>query len=113
MAKVTLSPKLAVGTVTADAIPAEVKKDVEEIWTALQTNAEQEVRVEDETKEALNTWLRQAVSYGKQRMNAEGQSEKLIIRATPKRNLPETVKYITVKRDIPGDAAANTNQISR
>lgn len=110
MAKVTLSPKLAVGSVTADQIPAEVKKDVEDIWTALQANPDQDIRVEEDTKEAVLKWLRYAVSYGSQRMDASGNSAKLLIRALPKRNLPENVKYISVKRDVPGDGAANTHQ---
>lgn len=113
MAKVTLSPKLAAGSVTVDAIPDEVKRDVEDIWTALQANPEQEVRVEEDTKDALLKWLRDAVSYGKQRMNSAGDSEKLIVRALPKRNLPDTVKYISIKRDIPGDAAKNTHKTAR
>lgn len=113
MATVTLSPKLTAGSVTADQIPAEVKADVEAIWKSIQANPDQDIRVEETTKEAVLKWLRYAVSYGSQRMDEQGQSAKLLIRALPKRNLPDNVKYISIKRDLPGDGPANSNQTSR
>lgn len=155
MASISVSPKPVAGSVTLDAIPDQVKTDVEEIWKLLQANAEQDVRVEESdwtiatenekdytvvnsvteeaktlhkganakaeaeaeamalNKAAVLKWLRDAKSYGEQRMDEAGNSAKLKVFALPKRNLPDNIKYISVKRDVPGDAAANTHQTSR
>lgn len=127
------------GSVTADQIPDQVKKDIEELWEECQKpgNAGFEPRIEfstgykltdtggilqddngpvvdpDNPAEDPDLWLRQAVSYGRQRMAADGTSAALKIRALPKRNLPKHIKYITIARDIPADAAANTNKTPR
>jgi hypothetical protein len=125
MPKLSLVAKPAgKGSITADAIPDQVKADIEELWAEFQKAPGMEPKVEfdvhpeghekaGEPSEDPDLWLRQAVSYGRQRMNAAGQSEALKIRALPKRNLPKHIKYFTIARDIPVDAAANTNKTSR
>lgn len=126
MPKISLVPIQNGTSISADAVPDEVKKDVEELWTEYQKVTGHEIRVawdaldekatEEDVKKLKNEvllWLRQAVSYGKSRMDASGQSAALKIRAMPKRNLPDHIKYITIARDIPTDSAANTNQTSR
>lgn len=139
MPKISLVPVVKSGSITADAIPSSVKKDLEELWEAYQkseenheirvefahgfkVDADGEIKLDDEgagildpanPAEDVNLWLRQAVAYGKQRMNPDGSSAALKIRAMPKRNLPPWIKYISMARDIPADAAANTNKTSR
>lgn len=112
------------GSITADAIPDQVKTDIEDLWKGFQESPDMDIRVEfdvhpeghehaGEPSEDVELWIRQAASYGRQRMAENGQSEALKIRALPKRNLPKHIKYITIARDIPAQAAANTNTTSR
>lgn len=133
MPKISLVAKPAgKGSVTADAIPDSVKRDIEDLWKGYQEAPENEIRIEfntgfvlddlgaptdvedtDNPAEDPELWVRQAASYGRQRMNEKGESEALKIRALPKRNLPKHIKYITIARDIPKDAATNTHKTSR
>ena len=110
MAKLQVVPKLTVGSVTMDQIPAEFIEEFEGAWTDLQANENTELRVEFEDEKERNDWLTMARSYGEQRMDANGDSARLKVRATPKRNLPKTIAYISITRDLPGDGAANTHK---
>lgn len=110
MAKLQVVPKVAAGSVTMDQIPAEFVAEFEAAWADLQKNPNTELRVEFDDKAERLSWLNMARSYGEQRMEENGDSAKLKVRATPKRNLPDTVAYISITRDIPGDGAANTHK---
>ena len=111
MAKLTIVPKLSAGSVTMDAIPAEFVEEFEQAWAALQEqNGAGELRVEFDDEAERNSWLTMVRSYGEQRMDAAGDSAKLKVRATPKRNLPKTVAFIAITRDLPGDGAVNTHK---
>jgi hypothetical protein len=110
MAKLMVVAKQVAGSVTIDQIPVEFIEEFEAAWEALQTNANTELRVEFEDKAERLQWLNLARSYGEQRMDTNGDSAKLKVRATPKRNLPDTIAYIAISRDIPGDGAANTHK---
>jgi hypothetical protein len=110
MAKLTIVPKLAVGSVTLDQIPAEFIEEFEQAWSELQKNPAHELRVEFDDEAERNTWLTNAKSYSEQRMDENGDSAKLKVRALPKRNLPKTTAYIAIARDIPGDGAVNTHK---
>lgn len=91
----------------ANTATGEVKPEVYKVKTDAETEAL------SLNKTAVLAWLRQAKSYGEQRMDEAGNSAKLKVFALPKRNLPDNIKYISVKRDVPGDGAANTHQTSR
>jgi len=110
MAKLTVVQKISTGSVTMDQIDAEFIEEFEGAWKDLQANPNTELRVEFEDEDERNEWLRKARSYGEQRMDSNGDSERLKVRATPKRNLPKTVAYISITRDLPGDGAANTHK---
>lgn len=110
MAKLQVVPKVTVGSVTMDQISAEFIAEFEGAWADLQANENTELRVEFDDEAERNEWLRTARSYGEQRMDANGDSARLKVRATPKRNLPKTVAYIAIVRDLPGDGAANTHK---
>ena len=110
MAKLMLVAKLAAGSVTVDQIPAEFIEEFEQIWTDLQANPTMELRVEFEDEKERSQWLQFGKAYGEQRMNAAGDSEKLKVRATPKRNLPKTIAYISITRDLPEDGKVNTHK---
>lgn len=110
MAKLMVVAKQSAGSVTMDQIPATFIEEFEEAWAALQQNANTELRVEFENKEERIEWMTYARSYGEQRMDSNGDSARLKVRATPKRNLPDTVAYIAITRDLPGDGAVNTHK---
>jgi hypothetical protein len=110
MAKLSIVPKLTAGSVTLDQIPAEFVTEFEETWAALMETPNGEVRAEFEDKAERTSWLNMAKSYAEQRMNAQGESDKLKVRALPKRNLPENVAYLSITRDLPGNGAVNTHK---
>jgi hypothetical protein len=110
MAKLMVVAKQSAGSVTMDQIPADFIEEFEAAWTALQDNPNTELRVEFDDEAERNTWLGYAKSYGEQRMDAAGDSARLKVRATPKRNLPKTIAYIAITRDIPADGAVNTHK---
>lgn len=110
MAKLSIVPKLAAGSVTLDEIPAEFIEEFEQAYAELVKNPNHEFRVEFDTEAERNEWMTHAKSYGEQRMDAEGNSAKLKIRATPKRNLPKTVAYLAITADIEGNGNVNTNK---
>jgi uncharacterized damage-inducible protein DinB len=110
MAKLSVVPKVSAGSVTLDQIDPEFIAEFEGAWKDLQQNPNTELRVEFEDKAERLEWLRMAKSYGEQRLDANGDSARLKVRATPKRNLPDTVAYISITRDLPGDGEANTHK---
>ena len=111
MAKLTIVPKLAAGSVTLDQIPAEFIAEFEEAYEALRTTANGELRVEFDDEAERTQWLTWAKSYGEQRMTPDGvASAALKVRATPKRNLPKTVAYISITADLEANGEANTHQ---
>lgn len=110
MAKLSVVAKVTTGSVTMDQIPAEFVEEFEAAWADLQKDPNTELRVEFEDEKERNDWLNMARSYGEQRMDDKGDSARLKVRATPKRNLPKTIAYISITRDLPGDGAANTHK---
>lgn len=110
MAKLSIVPKLAAGSVTLDQIDPTFIEEFEEAYSALRDNANHELRVEFEDETERNTWLKTAKSYGEQRMDAEGNSARLKVYAVPKRNLPKTVAYVAIKADIEANGKANTHK---
>lgn len=110
MAKLTIVPKMAAGSVTLDQIPASFVEEFEEAYEALRNTPNGELRVEFEDEAERSQWLSYAKSYGEQRMNAQGDSARLKVRATPKRNLPKTVAYIAITHDAEANGAANTHK---
>jgi hypothetical protein len=110
MAKISIVPRLAAGSVTLDQIPAEFVSEFEQIWKDLTENANTELRVEFDDMDEKKQWMAFAKSYCEQRMAPDGSSDRLKIRATPKRNLPETVTYFSVTRDVEANGNANSNK---
>lgn len=110
MAKLMIVAKQSAGSVTLDQIPAEFIEEFEQVWADLQKNEGMELRVEFDDEAERTQWLGYAKSYGEQRMDGNGDSARLKVRATPKRNLPKTIAYIAITRDLPGDGAANTHK---
>ena len=110
MAKLSIVPKVTAGSVTLDQIDPEFIEEFEQAYEALRSTPNMELRVEFDDTDERKSWLRNAKSYGEQRMDAEGQSARLKVRAVPKRNLPETVAYVQITADVEGNGAANTNR---
>lgn len=110
MAKLMVVAKQSAGSVTMDAIPADFIEEFEAAWTALQANPTMELRVEFDDEAERNQWFTYARSYGEQRMDANGDSARLKVRGNPKRNLPKTIAYVTITRDVIADGAVNTHK---
>lgn len=110
MAKLSIVPKLTKGSVTLDEIPAAWVEEFEQAWADLQAHPNNELRIEFDDTDERKQWMSYAKSYGEQRMAPDGSSDRLKIRVTPKRNLPDTVAYIAITRDVEANGNANTNK---
>ena len=110
MAKLSIVPKLTAGSVTLDQIDPDFISEFEEAYEALRSTPNHELRVEFDDEAERASWLKNAKSYGEQRMDAEGQSARLKVYAVPKRNLPKTVAYVAIKADLESNGSANTNR---
>lgn len=111
MAKLMLVQKTTAGSVTLDDIPAEFKAEFEQVYADLRDNPTTELRVEFEDAAERKQWLKFAKSYGEQRMDPKtGDAAPLKVRATPKRNLPETTAYIAITHDAEAAGAKNTHK---
>jgi hypothetical protein len=79
----------SVATIPAAEIPADVIAEVEEIYAALKANPNGRMRAEFDSKEELNQYMTQVVSYCRQR-TVEGAPAPLRFRKSPTKGLPET-----------------------
>lgn len=116
MAKITFNPT-GTSTITLDAIPDQVKSDVEELYAAtywpqgdtskdrLEKPVAGNFLVEEDSKEAVNQWFAYAKSYGAQRPDGT-----LILRRSPtkKANRSDAQMYVTI-REPEDDAADQVN----
>ena len=110
MAKISIVPRLPAGSVTLDQIPAEFVSEFEQIWKDLRETANGELRIEFDDADEKKQWMAYAKSYCEQRMAPDGSSDRLKIRATPKRNLPADVTYFQITRDIEANGNVNTHK---
>jgi len=83
------------------AIPEDVKADVEEAYATLRQN-DGRIRVQFDTKDEALLFCRQAASYASQR-----EAGVLKFRKSPTKGLPDTVVDFRVTADLPANGAAN------
>jgi len=96
----------SVATIPAAEIPQDVIDEVEEIYGALKANPNGRMRAEFDTKEELNQYMTQVVSYCRQR-TINGAPAPLRFRKSPTKGLPETTMDYRIG-DLPAEKPATT-----